>query len=299
MRPARSAASPWAAIPAPRRPTGRAASPSPTSRPTVWSTVPRRPRSCWCPATGRRCGSTAASACQPTVSPTSRSRRRSSTAPRRSSARSSGATTAARPPGRSPRPACCRRSRPTPCARCSPERPSSRCSPSTPTASPTSAPRATRPGSSTCSTIGGSPSPTGPATSAPTPCTTCCRGRTSASSPWSRGPRRCWSCEVGPSSPTTPTCGRRWRSRARCPRPPSCVTVDHAEVRDEPALAAAHLWEVDRHIERGTLPRASQIWVDHVALHQEVDQVAAEHRFALDPDAMHDNIEANYRDGLY
>jgi predicted pyridoxine 5'-phosphate oxidase superfamily flavin-nucleotide-binding protein len=77
------------------------------------------------------------------------------------------------------------------------------------------------------------------------------------------------------------------------------VTIDHAEVRDDPAIAAARLWDVDRHVPRGTLPRASQMWVDHVALHQEAAQVAAEHRFALDPDAMHDSIEVNYREGLY
>lgn len=85
----------------------------------------------------------------------------------------------------------------------------------------------------------------------------------------------------------------------KVPKAAIVMTVDAAEVRDEPALAAAHLWDVDRHIERGTLPRASQIWVDHVALHQETEQVAAEHRFTLDPDAMHGNIEVNYREGLY
>jgi predicted pyridoxine 5'-phosphate oxidase superfamily flavin-nucleotide-binding protein len=85
----------------------------------------------------------------------------------------------------------------------------------------------------------------------------------------------------------------------KVPKAAIVVAVDHVDVRDDPAPGAAHLWDRDRHVERGALPRASQMWVDHVALHQEVERVAAEHRFTLDPDAMHDSIEVNYREGLY
>lgn len=85
----------------------------------------------------------------------------------------------------------------------------------------------------------------------------------------------------------------------KVPKAAIVLTATSVEARHDPALDAAHLWDRDRHIERGTLPKASQIWVDHVALHQVAADIAEEHRFSLDPDAMHDNIEVNYREGLY
>jgi predicted pyridoxine 5'-phosphate oxidase superfamily flavin-nucleotide-binding protein len=77
------------------------------------------------------------------------------------------------------------------------------------------------------------------------------------------------------------------------------LTVDHAEVRHEPALAAARLWDRGRQIERGTLPKASRIWVDHIALHEELGAVDDEQRLKLDADVMHEHIGVNYREGLY
>lgn len=74
------------------------------------------------------------------------------------------------------------------------------------------------------------------------------------------------------------------------------VEPEHAAVRTEPALAAARLWDPARHVEPGTLPRASRMWVDHVRAsrqaHASPDLVPTERDMA-------DDITIAYRDYLY
>lgn len=73
------------------------------------------------------------------------------------------------------------------------------------------------------------------------------------------------------------------------------VEPEHADVRTEPALGAARLWDASRHVSPGTLPRASRMWVDHVRASQTPDRpdlVPSERDMA-------DDIAIAYRDYLY
>lgn len=54
------------------------------------------------------------------------------------------------------------------------------------------------------------------------------------------------------------------RLRNRTPKVALVIDVEHGEVRNEPALTSAHLWDPSRHIADSTLPRAAAIWADHV-----------------------------------
>ena len=76
------------------------------------------------------------------------------------------------------------------------------------------------------------------------------------------------------------------------------LQVERVELRVDPAIDAAALWDTDRHIEPGTLPRASQMWSDHVQLHAGLGTDDDAERL-VPVDALHEGIEQNYRDGLY
>ncbi len=54
------------------------------------------------------------------------------------------------------------------------------------------------------------------------------------------------------------------RLRDRTPKAALVIDIAHVERRSEPALIAADLWNPDRHVAEGTLPRAAKIWADHV-----------------------------------
>ncbi len=54
------------------------------------------------------------------------------------------------------------------------------------------------------------------------------------------------------------------RCRDRTPKVALLVDVEHRELRNEPALSAADLWNPGRRIADGALPRAATIWADHV-----------------------------------
>ena len=76
------------------------------------------------------------------------------------------------------------------------------------------------------------------------------------------------------------------------------LRADRVALRLDPAIDAAVLWDRDRHIEPGTLPRASQMWSDHVQLHAGLGTDDDAERL-VPVDDLHEGIEQNYRDGLY
>ncbi len=76
------------------------------------------------------------------------------------------------------------------------------------------------------------------------------------------------------------------------------IAVERVELRLDPAIDAAALWDTGRHIEPGTLPRASQMWSDHVQLHAGLGTGDDDERL-VPVDVLHEGIEQNYRDGLY
>lgn len=76
------------------------------------------------------------------------------------------------------------------------------------------------------------------------------------------------------------------------------LQVDRVALRLDPAIDAASLWDTEGHIEPGTLPRASQMWSDHVQLHAGLGTDDDAERL-VPVDDLHEGIEQNYRDGLY
>ena len=76
------------------------------------------------------------------------------------------------------------------------------------------------------------------------------------------------------------------------------IAASRVELRAEPALAAAALWDTSQHIEPGSLPRASQMWSDHVQLHAGLG-VDDDAERLVPVDDLHEGIEQNYTDGLY
>ena len=85
---------------------------------------------------------------------------------------------------------------------------------------------------------------------------------------------------------------------ARVPLAAVVLTAARVSLRLDPAIEAAALWDGDRHIEPGTLPRASQMWSDHVQLHAGLGTDDDAERL-VPVDDLHEGIQQNYREGLY
>ncbi len=85
---------------------------------------------------------------------------------------------------------------------------------------------------------------------------------------------------------------------AKVPLAAIVLDVERVVLRPDPAIDAAALWDTGRHIEPGTLPRASQMWSDHVQLHAGLGTGDDDERL-VPVDGLHEGIEQNYRDGLY
>lgn len=77
------------------------------------------------------------------------------------------------------------------------------------------------------------------------------------------------------------------------------LEVDHVELRDDPGLRAAELWDASHHIAKGDLPRASRIWTDHVRLNEDPGELAATVRELMDETALADGLEQDYQHNLY
>ena len=76
------------------------------------------------------------------------------------------------------------------------------------------------------------------------------------------------------------------------------IAATRVELRADPAIAAAALWDTSQQIEPGSLPRASQMWSDHVQLHAGLG-VDDDAERLVPVDDLHEGIQQNYVDGLY
>ena len=77
------------------------------------------------------------------------------------------------------------------------------------------------------------------------------------------------------------------------------LLVDLVELRDDPALRAAELWDATHHIAKGDLPRSSRIWTDHVRLNEDPSELAIIVRELMDESALAEGLEQDYQHNLY
>lgn len=83
------------------------------------------------------------------------------------------------------------------------------------------------------------------------------------------------------------------------PKAAVVVDVDRAELRTHDALAAARLWDHSRLVAKGTLPRASQIWTDHVKSHEAGGVGAKLAKAVANERLLRAGLAADYRSNLY
>lgn len=85
----------------------------------------------------------------------------------------------------------------------------------------------------------------------------------------------------------------------KVPKAAVVLAVDHVELRPEPALAAAHLWDTGRHVEPGSLPRGATVWVDHVKRNRDPGVAAKAARAMVNERMLRAGIDHDYRTNLY
>jgi predicted pyridoxine 5'-phosphate oxidase superfamily flavin-nucleotide-binding protein len=88
------------------------------------------------------------------------------------------------------------------------------------------------------------------------------------------------------------------RARDRTPKAALVIDVEHGEVRDEPAVGAADLWDPRRHLADGALPRAATIWADHVRRNTDPGTGAKLARRLVNTTALAAGIAYDYRTNL-
>lgn len=88
------------------------------------------------------------------------------------------------------------------------------------------------------------------------------------------------------------------RLRNRTPRVALVVEVEHRELRSEPALTVADLWNPSRRIADGALPRAATIWADHVRRNTDPGTGAKVARRLVSTTALAAGVAVDYRTNL-
>ena len=88
------------------------------------------------------------------------------------------------------------------------------------------------------------------------------------------------------------------RLRERTPKVALVIDVERGELRDEPALSAADLWNPARHVPDGTLPRAATIWADHVRRNTDSGTGAKVARRLVNRTAIAAGVAVDYRTNL-
>lgn len=88
------------------------------------------------------------------------------------------------------------------------------------------------------------------------------------------------------------------RVRDRTPKVAVVIDVEHLELREEPALAAAALWDPSRRVVDGTLPRAATIWADHVRRNTDSSTGAKVARRLVNKRAIAAGVAYDYRTNL-
>jgi predicted pyridoxine 5'-phosphate oxidase superfamily flavin-nucleotide-binding protein len=97
---------------------------------------------------------------------------------------------------------------------------------------------------------------------------------------------------------TDPALLASMRLRDRTPKAALVIDVAHRELRDEPALAAATLWDPSRRIHEGTLPRAATIWTDHIKRNTDAGLGATVTRRLVTKTAFAAGVAYDYRNNL-
>ena len=88
------------------------------------------------------------------------------------------------------------------------------------------------------------------------------------------------------------------RLRDRTPKVALVIDVEHHDVRDEPALSAADLWNPSRRVAEGTLPPAARIWADHVRRNTDAGTGAKIARRLVSTRALAAGVALDYRTNL-
>ncbi|MCP4434287.1 MAG: flavoprotein [Actinomycetia bacterium] len=88
------------------------------------------------------------------------------------------------------------------------------------------------------------------------------------------------------------------RLRNRTPKAAVVIDIEHAELRDAPALTNAHLWDPSRHVADGTLPSAAAIWADHVRRNTDSTTRAKVARRLVNKTALAAGLAYDYRANL-
>lgn len=88
------------------------------------------------------------------------------------------------------------------------------------------------------------------------------------------------------------------RLRNRTPKVAILIDVAHRELRQEPALSAADLWNPARRIDDGALPRAATIWADHVRRNTDAGAGARIARRLVSKSAIAAGVAVDYRSNL-
>lgn len=95
------------------------------------------------------------------------------------------------------------------------------------------------------------------------------------------------------------TVRRSMEVAGKVPRAAIVIDVDHVELRVEPAIEAARLWDTTRHVEPGALPRGATVWVDHIKRNDDPGLAARAARKVVNERMMRTGIDRDYRDNLY
>ena len=88
------------------------------------------------------------------------------------------------------------------------------------------------------------------------------------------------------------------RLRNRTPKIALVIDVEHSELRNEPALSAADLWNPSRRIADSALPRAATIWADHVRRNTDPSTGAKLARRLVNKTALAAGVAYDYRANL-
>ena len=85
----------------------------------------------------------------------------------------------------------------------------------------------------------------------------------------------------------------------KTPKAAIVIDVERADLRPEPGIDAARLWDPSRRIDEGTLPRATRIWTDHVKLNEDPGMKAKAMRKMVNEPSLAQGIKHDYRNNLY
>lgn len=88
------------------------------------------------------------------------------------------------------------------------------------------------------------------------------------------------------------------RLRDRTPKVALVIDVEQRDLRHEPALAAADLWNPGRFVADGALPRAATIWADHVRRNADAGAGAKVARRLVSTTAIAAGVAVDYRTNL-